>query len=126
MVLLASRSPLAARDFGPWDADVTVGDRSIGWHEHLDDTQAIALRGVYDSFTGGAILLIRAFQLWISPQDGPTCRFRPTCSAYGKIAVQKYGAFLGSVLAGDRILRCNLFSAPGDDPVPDHLTPHGR
>ncbi|OHD63165.1 MAG: membrane protein insertion efficiency factor YidD [Spirochaetes bacterium RBG_13_51_14] len=65
------------------------------------------------------MLFIRAFQIWISPQDGPSCRFRPTCSAYGKIAVQKHGAFLGAILVGDRILRCNPFSKPRDDPVPD-------
>jgi uncharacterized protein len=126
LLFLAGWSPLAAREFGPWDADVSVGDRSSDWLERADDARPIALRGIYDSFTGGALLLIRAFQIWISPQDGPSCRFHPTCSVYGKIAVQKYGAFLGSVLAGDRILRCNIFSKPGDDPVPDHLVQHGR
>jgi uncharacterized protein len=119
--LVASFLPLAGREFGPWDADVVVGDRSVAGQALPDDAPSLALRGVYDSFTGGALLLIRAFQIWISPQDGPSCRFHPTCSAYGKIAVQKYGAFIGSVLAGDRILRCNIFSKPGDDPVPDHL-----
>jgi uncharacterized protein len=126
LLLLAGCSPLAAREFGPWDADVSVGDRALEGQAHADVDRQVALRGIYDSFTGGALLLIRAFQIWISPQDGPSCRFHPTCSAYGTIAVRKHGAFLGSVLAGDRILRCNIFSKPGEDPVPDHLMWHGR
>jgi conserved hypothetical protein YidD len=46
------------------------------------------------------------------------CPYYPTCSAYGLEAVQKYGAFKGSLLAGWRILRCNPFSKGGYDPVP--------
>ncbi|MBN2041904.1 MAG: membrane protein insertion efficiency factor YidD [Spirochaetes bacterium] len=65
--------------------------------------------------------MIRAFQKFISPQDGPNCRFHPTCSRYGKVAVLRYGAFIGALLAGDRIIRCNPFTPPGEDPVPDTL-----
>ena len=65
--------------------------------------------------------MIRGFQKFISPQDGPNCRFKPTCSEYGKIAVLKYGALVGAFLAGDRLLRCNPYNAPGDDPVPESL-----
>jgi len=122
----ASRQP-----FKPWDAEVAVGDEAAGVpfaSVHAGNEAYVCCsgaaridRGVSDAFTGGALLLIRVFQIWISPQDGPSCRFRPTCSAYGKIAVQKYGAFLGGVLVGDRILRCNIFSTPGDDPVPEKI-----
>ncbi len=121
LCLLAVWVPLHGRQFGPWDADVIVGDGPAAVHAAPDAGSSQAVRGIYDSFTGGALLLIRTFQIWISPQDGPSCRFHPTCSAFGKIAVQKYGAIIGSILAGDRILRCNLFSRPGDDPVPDNL-----
>jgi uncharacterized protein len=122
---------VSQQSFKPWDADVAVGDDDVhspfaSAHTGGDMTTccfgAVRIdRGVYDAFTGGGLLLIRVFQIWISPQNGPSCRFKPTCSAYGKIAVQKHGAFLGGVLAGDRILRCNIFSKPGDDPVPDKL-----
>lgn len=116
-----------ARDsFGPWAADVAVGDDAVrdlaaeGHHGCGGCSGAAGIdRGVYDAYTGGAVLLIRVFQIWISPLDGPSCRYQPVCSAYGKIAVQKYGAFLGGILAGDRILRCNIFSKSGTDPVPD-------
>jgi uncharacterized protein len=120
---------LAAQQmYKPWDADVVIGDEACPRLPAADTygdgfragTEKITT-GVYDAFTGGAVLLIRVFQIWISPLDGPTCRLRPTCSAYGKIAVQKHGAFLGGLLAGDRILRCNMFTSPGDDPVPDAI-----
>jgi putative membrane protein insertion efficiency factor len=129
-LILLSRYALAQGSFKPWDADVAVGDETVvhpvagcpaGEIGTCRTGAPGAARGVYDSFTGGALLLIRVFQIWISPLDGPSCRFRPTCSAYGKIAVQKHGAFLGGVLAGDRILRCNPFTKPGDDPVPERI-----
>jgi uncharacterized protein len=117
---------MAKDTFGPWAADVAVGDEAVrgvsilGSHDCGGCSGATGYdRGVYNGFTGGAVLLIRVFQIWISPLDGPSCRYQPTCSAYGKIAVQKYGALLGGILAGDRILRCNIFSKSGYDPVPN-------
>ncbi|HNU91287.1 MAG TPA: membrane protein insertion efficiency factor YidD [Spirochaetota bacterium] len=63
-------------------------------------------------------MLIRFFQVVISPQDGPNCRFHPTCSAYAAAAVERFGMFAGSLLAGDRVLRCNPYTPPGEDPLP--------
>ena len=48
----------------------------------------------------------------------PTCRFHPTCSAYGKEAYEKRGFFLASWLTFRRIIRCNPLSKGGYDPVP--------
>ncbi|HON15659.1 MAG TPA: membrane protein insertion efficiency factor YidD [Spirochaetota bacterium] len=76
---------------------------------------------VYNGPQGGAFFLIRFFQIVMSPQDGPNCRHIPTCSAYGKDAVLKHGAFWGAILAGDRLLRCNPFYPPSKDPVPEKL-----
>jgi putative membrane protein insertion efficiency factor len=64
------------------------------------------------------ILLIRGYQLYISPLSGPHCRYTPTCSQYAIEAVQKYGAVKGGFLAVKRILRCNPFHEGGYDPVP--------
>ena len=63
--------------------------------------------------------LIRFYQRHISSNTPPSCRFRPTCSAYAYEAIQKYGAFKGRWLAIKRLLRCNPFYK-GDiyDPVP--------
>ena len=64
------------------------------------------------------VLLVRGYQLLISPLLGPRCRFYPTCSQYAKEAIEKYGALKGGRLAVWRILRCNPFTRGGYDPVP--------
>ena len=46
------------------------------------------------------------------------CRYHPTCSAYGREAILRYGLPKGGALAAARILRCNPFSKGGEDPVP--------
>lgn len=68
------------------------------------------------------ILLIRGYQKGISPMFPPSCRYHPTCSHYSVEAIQKYGAFKGSIMGFARILRCNPFVRGGFDPVPDHFT----
>ena len=50
---------------------------------------------------------IRFFQLYISPVDGARCQMYPTCSGYGRQAVQKHGAGLGFIMAADRLMRDN-------------------
>jgi uncharacterized protein len=100
--------------YGPWDQDVSVGDKNIaGINVNVDKNIK-----TFGGPQAGAHFLIRFFQLFISPQDGPNCRFRPTCSSYGQLAVLKYGALAGSFLAGDRLLRCNPYNESGEDPVP--------
>ena len=65
------------------------------------------------------LLLIRFYRKNISPMTKPCCRYTPTCSEYALEAIEKYGAFKGSLLAAKRILRCNPFSKHDPyDPVP--------
>ncbi|MFA6514185.1 MAG: membrane protein insertion efficiency factor YidD [Patescibacteria group bacterium] len=45
------------------------------------------------------------------------CRFTPTCSEYGKEAIEKYGVIKGGKMAAFRVIRCNPFSSGGYDPV---------
>ena len=61
---------------------------------------------------------IRFYQRYISPMKGTKCPYIPSCSQYGIEAIEKYGAFKGSLLAIWRIIRCNPFSKGGFDPVP--------
>ncbi len=64
------------------------------------------------------VLIIRFYQLFISPFLGANCRYTPTCSQYGKEAILKYGPFKGGLMAIRRILRCNPWGGHGHDPVP--------
>ena len=69
------------------------------------------------------LVLIMVYRKTISPDHGwfkslfpyGYCRFQPTCSSYGFLAIEKYGLIKGGVLAIWRILRCNPFSKGGVD-----------
>ncbi|MDO8898955.1 MAG: membrane protein insertion efficiency factor YidD [Bacteroidales bacterium] len=64
------------------------------------------------------ILLIRVYQYTLSPYLGQSCRYTPTCSAYGVEAIKKHGALKGGYLAIKRIISCNPWGGSGHDPVP--------
>jgi uncharacterized protein len=63
------------------------------------------------------VVLVRVYQICISPFLGPCCRFYPTCSEYAIIAVRRYGPLRGAFLGLRRILRCHPFHTGGYDPV---------
>ncbi|WP_219621326.1 membrane protein insertion efficiency factor YidD [Neobacillus cucumis] len=65
------------------------------------------------------ILLIRFYQVAISPIKPPSCRFYPTCSHYGLEAIQRFGAIKGGWLTVKRIAKCHPFHRGGVDPVPE-------
>lgn len=68
-----------------------------------------------------AWFLIGFFRLWqllASPTYGQTCRFYPSCSAYGVDAVHTHGAVRGGWLTARRIARCHPWNPGGFDPVP--------
>ena len=68
------------------------------------------------------ISLIGFYKAKISPKKKAICRFRPTCSSFAIEAIEKHGAFLGSVMAFCRIMRCNPLFRGGYDPVPEHFS----
>lgn len=67
--------------------------------------------------------IIKLYQLTLSKVFQqifpPLCRFYPTCSEYGLIAIRRFGVVRGGYLTLWRIFRCNPFGNPGFDPVPD-------
>ena len=71
------------------------------------------------------ILLINIYQKTLSFDHGLLkvfyphgfCRFTPTCSQYGKEAVEKHGVIKGMVVTMWRIIRCNPWNKGGYDPV---------
>jgi hypothetical protein len=64
------------------------------------------------------LLLIRGYQIALSPFFGMHCRFHPTCSEYAREAIEVHGAIKGTGLALWRLLRCNPWCAGGIDEVP--------
>ena len=64
-------------------------------------------------------LLVKLINIYqkISKYTPKVCRFYPTCSAYTKEVILKYGAIKGSYLGVKRILKCNPFCEGGYDPV---------
>ncbi len=63
-------------------------------------------------------VVIRGYQLAISPMLGPACRHHPSCSAYAAEAIERHGLPRGAWLALRRIARCHPFRPGGFDPVP--------
>ena len=64
------------------------------------------------------IMLVRGYQVSLSPLLPAACRYYPSCSAYAIQALERHGAIRGSWLAMRRIARCNPFRPGGFDPVP--------
>lgn len=64
------------------------------------------------------VVLIRFYQLCISPFTPASCRFSPTCSHYTLEALKKHGLFKGGWLALKRIASCHPWGKSGYDPVP--------
>jgi putative membrane protein insertion efficiency factor len=67
--------------------------------------------------------LIWLYQKTVSPDHGlfrklfpyGYCKYHPTCSEYGRLAIKKYGIFRGVPKSIWRIIRCNPWSDGGED-----------
>ena len=64
------------------------------------------------------LLLIRGYQLIISPLLGSNCRFMPTCSEYAMESLRSHGLIKGSYLTIKRIGKCHPWGSHGYDPIP--------
>lgn len=52
------------------------------------------------------VKLIKFYQRKAPKQLRASCRFEPSCSNYGILAINKYGSFKGSIMTIKRIFRC--------------------
>jgi putative membrane protein insertion efficiency factor len=77
------------------------------------------LEYVKRSLTGIPLLLIRGYQLLVSPLLGPHCRFHPSCSEYCHQALARHGVRRGGWLGLARIVRCHPWNVGGVDQVPE-------
>ncbi len=50
---------------------------------------------------------ITLYQKFIAPAQGDVCNFSPSCSHFAAAAIEKYGLCWGTLMAADRLLRCN-------------------
>ena len=64
------------------------------------------------------LILIRGYQLIISPLLGSNCRFMPTCSEYAMESLRSHGLVKGSYLTIKRIGKCHPWGSHGYDPIP--------
>lgn len=75
------------------------------------------------------LLLIKIYQKTLSLDHGilgkifpnsSGCKFAPTCSEYGYLAVDRFGIIKGNVLLIKRVIKCNPWAKAGQyDPVPE-------
>ena len=63
-------------------------------------------------------LVIRGYQVALSPFFGASCRFHPSCSEYAHEAIMKHGVMRGAWLASWRLARCHPWHPGGIDKVP--------
>lgn len=63
-------------------------------------------------------VMVRAYQLVLSPWVTQQCRYYPCCSSYALSAIQVHGAVRGTWLAVRRLARCHPWTPGGVDYVP--------
>jgi len=64
------------------------------------------------------LILIRGYQLIISPLLGSNCRFMPTCSEYAMESLRSHGLIRGCCLTIKRVGKCHPWGGHGYDPIP--------
>ncbi len=70
------------------------------------------------------ILMVKFYQIFISPFFPGVCRFRPTCSQYMIEAIETHGIFKGIYLGIKRLVKCHPWGGSGYDPVPKKEAKH--
>ena len=66
---------------------------------------------------------IGVYRHYLSGSRWGECGFRPSCSTFGREALRERGPWLGLLMTGDRLLRCNIFKKAGPDYT---LLPNGK
>jgi putative membrane protein insertion efficiency factor len=79
-------------------------------------TASAILRWPARAITSLLILLIRLYQITLSPLLGQACRFEPTCSRYMVESLRKYGLAKGLGRGLRRVGRCHPWNPGGYDP----------
>ena len=67
------------------------------------------------------IMVIKAYQLLLSPILKTNCRYLPTCSEYSIAALKEHGLLKGCYYSLKRILKSHPLGGHGYDPVPKKI-----
>jgi putative membrane protein insertion efficiency factor len=62
-------------------------------------------------------MIIKLYQVCVSPYIGMRCRFYPSCSEYVMEALKVHGFIKGAFKGGARLMKCHSFHSGGIDPV---------
>jgi len=90
-------------------------DRTVRAHNQAVESSCVKL--AFES-------AIRFYKETISPVGGvDRCGFTPSCSTYAYEAISEQGPWIGIMMAGDRLTRCNIWKKPGMDYT---LLPNGK
>lgn len=68
---------------------------------------------------GIILLIIRIYQIFISPLFGANCRFSPSCSEYASVCMHRFPIHRAMWYSTRRVFRCHPWNSGGFDPVPD-------
>lgn len=82
--------------------------------KHFD----VLKKQIFKFFSALSYLLIRTYQLFLSPIFGGRCRFYPTCSEYCLECFSKIPFEKAFVLSLRRVLSCHPLGGQGFDPAP--------
>ncbi len=63
--------------------------------------------------------VIQNYKEYVSPELGQSCKHTPSCSQYGREAIEKFGLIEGGKMGFMRIISCNSEAKERYDPVPD-------
>ncbi len=65
-----------------------------------------------------ALVIVRAYQVVLSPFLGGACRFEPTCSQYAVDVIQNQNSTTAFYLILKRLSNCHPWGGQGYDPAP--------
>jgi putative membrane protein insertion efficiency factor len=60
-------------------------------------------------------IALRAFFPSPGVAGAPTCKYHPSCSEYGSLAIREHGLVRGGLMTAWRLLRCNPWNRGGVD-----------
>ncbi|MGC8866938.1 MAG: membrane protein insertion efficiency factor YidD [Elusimicrobiales bacterium] len=72
------------------------------------------LKKIYSDLIDILFISWKSIRIIMGPGN---CRFMPSCSEYSKDALKRYGFIKGCFISFRRIMKCNLLSKGGYDPL---------